>query len=188
MAVEAPVHENVIAERVRSHVRFGSTSGLRSAIRSAIQQRLRAGTIRQDLAQPEFFYPASFDEVKPRRPSAGGARRRLKFIADAEIEAGVLRIARAGYGCVRDELVAETARHFGNRRTGHRIAGRIGNVVDSLERDGRLRAESGKLVAQEAVVKTVIAGMEWPVVGATGSDPRKLLRRKPAAWRPPEGP
>jgi predicted nucleic acid-binding protein len=87
----------------------------------------------------------STDPVQPRAPQSDDSRRRVEHIALAELKAGVLVCAELLYGAGRDDLISETARQFGFRRTGKDIASRIGKAIDQLLQAGKLAGDAEML-------------------------------------------
>jgi len=150
LEVEGPVHSDLVVERIRQ--RYGlKRAGHR--IRERIETELRrrdAGRIRMRLrgGRPVFFMKAG-SEIVPRRPAQDTPKRKIEHIADIELEAGLLLLARKSFGCGEDELTTETARQFGFQRTGRVITDRLGRVVAGLRRRGRLRRRFGSLIAAD---------------------------------------
>ena len=75
------------------------------------------------------------------------SRRSVEHIPLVELKAGVLACAKLLYGAGRDNLIVETARRFGFRRTGKYIKDRIGDAVDQLHKDGKLTGTAQMLNA-----------------------------------------
>ena len=155
--VEGPVHRDVVLERVRrrfraSRMRGATRQRFLSAIRTAARINLlwlpeeRAGAAAQHMF---LIDPAASDSIAPRAPVDGATRRRIEHISLAELKAGILVCAELLYGAGRDDLIAETARQFGYRRTGKDIASRIGKAVDQLCHAGKLTGDAQMLTVAD---------------------------------------
>ena len=79
----------------------------------------------------DFLGPAEAAAIEPRAIDSG-TDRPVETIADAELRAGLAEVLAVSYGSSRDELIAETARQFGYRRTGGQISTRLGQALDHL--------------------------------------------------------
>lgn len=155
--VEGPVHRDVVLERVRRRFRASRMRGatrLRflSAIRTAARINLLWLPEESAGAAAQYMFlmdPAAAESITPRAPIDGSPRRRIEHISLSELKAGVLVCAELLYGAERDDLVAETARQFGYRRTGKDIASRIGKAVDQLIHAGRLSGDAQMLTVSD---------------------------------------
>lgn len=142
LEVEGPVHRDLIVERVRGRY------GLRRAgkrIQARLDLDLRngsAGRIGQPAAgaasRRKVFWTVPDRAAVPRRPAPGNAPRKIEHFADGELEAGVLLVAEKCFGAGLDDLVTQTAREFGFRRTGAEIEKKLSAVVRRLHRRGDL--------------------------------------------------
>lgn len=155
--VEGPVHRDILLERVRrrfraSRMRGATRQRFLNEIRRAAHVNLmwlpeeRAGAAAQHLF---LMDPAGADSISPRAPTSDDTRRRVEHISLAELKAGVLVCAEMLFGAGRDDLIAETARQFGYRRTGTDIARRIGKAVDRLVHAGKLTGDDQMLTAAD---------------------------------------
>lgn len=151
--VEGPIHPALVVERICG--RYGiRRAGKR--IRERIATALPKGAA-ASLEPPAPGAPhrdAVFCSIRdrnptPRRPAAGAAPRKIEHIANRELDAGILAVARACLGGTRDELVTHAAREFGFRRTGAKITERLERAVTRLRRSGRLRKSDDALVAAD---------------------------------------
>ena len=156
--VEGPVHRDIVLERVRrrfqaSRMRGATSQRFLNAIRRAAHVNLmwlpeeRAGAAAQYLF---LMDPADAESVAPRAPTSDDTRRRVEHISLTELKAGILVCAEMLYGAGRDDLIAETARQFGYRRTGKDIARRIGKAVDQLVDAGKLTGDDQMLTAADS--------------------------------------
>ena len=87
-------------------------------------------------------------DSSPPRPRRD-ADRSIDHIADAELDEVVLLITRKTFGAAKPDLVRETARQFGYRRTGRDIKGRLDERIERLLEDGRLSPRGDMLVASD---------------------------------------
>ena len=142
---EAPVHFEQIAERIRHRwglKRTGAAIGER--IKTAVSSLAKDGTIEWAPALStrrvaDRFLVKPGVESRPRRPKLEEPARSIDHVSDPEIAAGVLVVARAIHGGRRADIVQQTAREFGYKRTGGHIDDRIGQVIDDMLRDTVLR-------------------------------------------------
>ena len=101
-------------------------------------------------SSPFLILPGQSIDLRPRAPHASAprnhaSRRKIEHIPLLEIKSGVLVSANLLYGAGRTDLIKETARQFGFRRTGKGITKRIGQAVDELVRDGKLTGDDRML-------------------------------------------
>ena len=132
--VEHPVHIDVVVERLRGVLAVQRIrEGIRSRIYGAVGNAIGGGAIRHD---GEFLLLADErgEEIRPRLDP----ERPIGRVSDAELDAGLLAVARRTFGAGQDDLVRETARQFGWRRTGHEIRERLNERVERLVESGRL--------------------------------------------------
>ena len=156
--VEGPVHRDIVLERVRrrfraSRMRGATRQRFLSAIRRAARDsRLWLGEKESGAAAQHLFLldPADAESIAPRAPTSDDTRRRVEHISLAELKAGILVCAEMLYGAGRDDLIAETARQFGYRRTGKDIARRIGKAVDQLVHAGKLTGDDQMLTVADS--------------------------------------
>lgn len=151
--IEGPIHPALVVERICG--RYGiRRAGKR--IRERIATALPKGAA-ASLEPPAPGAPhrdAVFCTIRdrnptPRRPPAGAAPRKIEHIANRELDAGILSVARACLGGTGEELVTRAAREFGFRRTGAKITERLERAVTRLRRSGRLRKSGDALVAAD---------------------------------------
>ena len=121
--------------------------------------------------------PSQAARILPRAPQADApqnhsSRRRVHNIPLAELKAGILVYAEFLYGASRDDLIKETARRFGFRRTGKDVAKRIGASVDQLVKEGHLVGDSDMLTVVDQREPTAATGIETESDGRSGhADP-----------------
>ena len=154
--MEGPVHSDVVIERIRRRFGVGRLRGhTRGRVRNAMRDAVSRNELEWvpestgDILPPQSFLvvPGQWDTVRPRMPRDEESRRSVEHIPLVELKAGVLACAKLLYGAGRDNLIVETARRFGFRRTGKYIKDRIGDAVDQLHKDGKLTGTAQMLNA-----------------------------------------
>jgi hypothetical protein len=147
---EAPVHIDVLVERVRGHFQLQRAgSRIQDAILAGIKEAVRGRAVNW-LSSPgrlnEFLVISLDREIVPRGALLDGTVRDIDHLPDQEIEAGVIRVVRAIVGASKDEVITATARAFGYARTGHHVEGRMAQAIDRLLATRRLIERVGSLV------------------------------------------
>ena len=117
-------------------------SRIRAHIHRAWGQATATGVLRRD---GDFLWLAdgTAPSVRPRHDPD----RSIERVADPELDAGLLLVARQTFGAAQPELVRETARQFGWRRTGPDIRARLDQRVERLLEEGELSRRGETLVA-----------------------------------------
>ena len=147
VSVEQPVHVDTVIERLR--VAFGAGRAgmrMRDHIREAVRHAVAAGSVRYEQGDDAFLRLPGDDGPSLPRHSGG---RRIGQIADVELDEALVAVARRTFGSPGEDLIRETARQFGYRRTGPDIAGKLQERIDSLVKSGRLLSQGGMLVAPD---------------------------------------
>lgn len=171
--VEGPIHPALVLERICG--RYGiRRAGKRIRARLATALPNGAAAALEPPAPGAPHRDAVFCTIRdrnptPRRPRAGTAPRKIEHIANRELDAGILSVARACLGGTREELVTRAAREFGYRRAGAKITERLERAVARLRRSGRLRKSGDALVADDAQAGRPPAPVESPFPGGTRS-------------------
>lgn len=154
--VEAPVHVDMVVERVRRHYQLHRAgSRVRDAVLGGIADALRRRTVTwlpltDSTGRRSQFLVTTVDRsFEPRGVLQDGTVRGIDHLCDQEIEAGVIRVVRAMVGASKDEVITATARAFGYARTGQHVEGRMANAVDRLLARRRLVERVGSLVLQD---------------------------------------
>lgn len=140
--IEGPVHIDILIERIR--VSYGlRRSG--AVIRQRVMYGVQKAIAQQMVVRTGGFLQRPNGTAVPRRPASDTAPRTIGFIADRELDGGILRVVDSLYNAERDDLIAEVARQFGFKRTGSEIRDRIGRSIDRLVERGGLRYRSGTI-------------------------------------------
>lgn len=151
--IEGPIHPALVVERICG--RYGirrAGKRIREHIATALPKGAAASLEPPDPGAPHrdaVFCNLRDRNPTPRRPTAGAAPRKIEHIANRELDAGILSVARACLGGTREELVTRAAREFGFRRTGAKITERLERAVTRLRGAGRLRKSGDALVAAD---------------------------------------
>lgn len=150
---EAPVHVDVVVERVRRHYRLQRAGRrVRDAVLEGVEEALQRRTATwlpptdSSGRRSEFLVTSVDGEFEPRGALQDRTVRDIDHLCDQEIEAGVIRVVRAMVGASKDEAVTATARAFGYARTGQHVEGRMAKAVDRLLATHRLVERVGSLV------------------------------------------
>ena len=138
--VEQPVHIDTIIDRVRDT--YGAPrAGKR--IRDRVEQAIEHILDRPRESTLQFLESTkSLEQSRPRRE----AKRPIDRVAGPEIDAALLLVAKVSFGIEQGELVRETARQFGWRRTGQEIERRLNEGVERLLKEERLELQGNMLV------------------------------------------
>ena len=150
---EGPIHFEHICERIRQ--RWGlkrAGSAIRDRIKTAVATVVRDGTIEWDPAKStrkvvDRFLVRPDVAPSPRRPRAGEPPRKIEHVSDVEIAAGVLIVVDTIHGGRRNDVIQQTAREFGYKRTGGQIDDRIGQVIHQMLKEGLFRQVNGVITA-----------------------------------------
>ena len=141
--VEQPVHIDAVVDGLRIVLGVGRVgTRIRAHIQRAILSAITDGVLSRD---GEFLQVA--DEAGTAARPRHDPDRPIGRVADSELDAGLLLVARRTFGASQPDLVRETARQFGWRRTGPDIRDRLNERLDSLLESGRLRQRGDTLVA-----------------------------------------
>ena len=140
ISAEQPVHFNTIIDRVRTIYgapRVGKR--IRERVEQAIERILNRP---RDRAKHFLVHTESDGQIRPRRD----AKRPIDRVAPSEIDEGLLLVAKASYGIEQADLIRETARQFGWRRTGQHIDRGLNGGIERLLKARRLSLRANMLV------------------------------------------
>ena len=140
---EQPVHIDTIIDRVRAA--YGATrTGKR--IRERVEQAIERVLGRpRDRTRHFLVHNRSAGQLRPRRD----AKRPINCVAPSEIDGGLLVVAKASYGMEQADLIRETARQFGWRRTGQDIDRTLSEGIERLLKAGQLSLRANMLVISD---------------------------------------
>ena len=144
IAVEQPIHIDTVIDRARA-VYGVSRAGkmIRARITQAVKQMAAAGVLCREESDDKFLSLASnAGPCQPRR----NADRVIGRVAPSEIDEGLLLIIGMTFGAEKADIVRETSRQFGWRRTGRDIDNKLSERVERLLEAGRLSFQADMLV------------------------------------------
>jgi hypothetical protein len=141
--VEAPVHLDVVADRVRTCWDFNITRRLREMIASAVQWLQQAGRCeRHDevvwLPGGHPVHPASCI-VRVPAPNDPSSVRQIEHIPACELQGAIWCMLDEARTVHQDELIVELARLFGFRRTSPQIRLALTAALETMEADGLMQ-------------------------------------------------
>lgn len=135
VSAEGPVHFEVIIERLRRRYALGRVrEEARVTVQSTVNKLEHSGKL---LSGEDDFYHLPGQEIRPRRPSAH-VRRPVSHLSLAELKAGMLAVLAVVSGPTAEDLVRETARHFGFERTGPDIKASLDQALEILVDEGHV--------------------------------------------------
>jgi very-short-patch-repair endonuclease len=138
VAIEAPIHIDLVAQRLRDSSAIGRLG-------ARIQRNLEAAISKADATfDGQFVRANSPGELAVRAPSAL-TERTVDQLPPEELSAAIIGVVRDARGISPEEATAHVAAIFGWRRRGSIIAGQLGSVVKGLCDDGRLVLTTGGL-------------------------------------------
>ena len=143
ISVEQPVHIDTINDRVRAA--YGATRAgkrIRERVEQAIERVLGRP---RDRNRHFLVHDCSARQIRPRRD----AKRPINRVAPSEIDGGLLVVAKASYGMEQPDLIRETARQFGWRRTGQDIERTLSEGIERLQKAGQLSLRADMLVVEQ---------------------------------------
>ena len=143
--VEGPVHYDVVVRRLLDHHRMvGRNAQFRESIATTVRSALSSRSIRM---QDEFLWRRKWQLTrKPRIPGSGSARRKIEHISPIELKTAMLMTVREMFGGSEEEVLRQTARNLGYRRSGSRITRRLSEVFAKMLNDGDLAESFGSIV------------------------------------------
>jgi len=156
VTVEAPVHVDLVIERIRARYGLQRAGRLvRESVSGGIKTALSSGRVAWLEKSPKsrsdgaFLIVDATAPVRPRGASPTGAIRAIHHVSDTEIEAGLLVVIRAMFGASRSDAIVATARAFGYSRLGENVESRIKKAVARLSAKGVLIAQQDSLIVRE---------------------------------------
>ena len=145
--IEQPVYDDTVITRVRQAYNVSRAGKNVSArISQAIKLSVMDGALhRIDGDDTCLSVSGNLGQVRPRQ--AGD--RSIKQIPAVELDEGLLLVARKAFGIEKEDLLCETARQFGYRRTGSDIAERLNERINHLMERKQLSRQGNMLVASD---------------------------------------
>ena len=143
ISVEQPVHIDTIIDRVRAA--YGAPRAgkrIRERVEQAIERILNRP---RDRTMQFLAHTKNASQIRPRRD----AERPIDRVAPSEIDGGLIVVAKASFGMEQVDLIRETARQFGWRRTGQHIDRSLSEGIVRLLKAGRLSLRANMLVISD---------------------------------------
>ncbi len=141
--VEQPVHVDTIIDRVRD---IYGAQRMGKRIRERLEEAI-TGVLGRPRDNAVHFLESTrrFGRLQPRREP----KRPVYRVAGPEIDEALVLVATASFGIEIGDLVRETTRQFGWRRTGQGIERKLNERVEKLIEEGRLEFQGNMLVAKD---------------------------------------
>ena len=92
-----------------------------------------------------FVSLVGFKDLKVRIPKSSNDIRPIEYICDSELALALTTIAKHSFGISPENLITETARAFGFKRTGGNISFNLKRVYEKLLLDGIIKEIEGKV-------------------------------------------
>lgn len=102
------------------------------------------------MVKDKYVSLANFDNLRVRIPENINDVRPIDYISEDELALALTTIASQSFGITPDDLIIETARVYGFKRTGGKISSTLRKVYNQLEAEGKICEIDGKVsVVQE---------------------------------------
>ena len=95
--------------------------------------------------EDDFVSLNGFNDLKVRVPKTSNDIRPIEYICDSELALALTTIAQHSFGISPDNLITETARAFGFKRTGGNISFNLKRVYEKLTLEGKIKEIEGKV-------------------------------------------
>ena len=140
--MEQPVHFDIICQRLCPLMgREKGTSVVQKRIRTLIRRN------EEKYIKKDDFYSIAKDKNDYKVREAGN--RQIKYISIDEITNGMMKILKQNIGLTKEELIKETVKLFGFRRTGENIEKRMEIGLNSLVNANKIVINNAKIVIVE---------------------------------------
>ena len=93
----------------------------------------------------DFVSLIDFNDIKVRIPKSPDDTRPIEYISDDELALALTTIASHSFGITPNDLITETARVYGFKRTGGKISAALQKVYNQLLTTGRIKEIDGKV-------------------------------------------
>lgn len=135
LAIETPIHRAELARRTATWYGMARTgSRIRERVDASVDWLVSRGQVE---AKGEFVWMEG--KVVPRRRDGDGVSSRAEELPPQEIRAAIRLLLTHRAPLLQDEIVPETARLLGFKRTGSKLSAVIGSVLTSLIDAGEVR-------------------------------------------------
>ncbi len=147
--VEQPVHADEVVQRVKQ------AYGLKQAgsrLTQAVELGLAFGVQRAAFVVRDGFYRLPGGEVvlRDRSEVASKDLRSAAMLPPMELAAGLEAVVKDHLGVSREDAVRAVSKQLGFKRTGEGVADALGDALELMLADGRLREEGDRLYVAEA--------------------------------------
>ena len=95
--------------------------------------------------EDDFVSLNGFNDLKVRVPNTSNDIRPIEYICDSELALALTTIAQHSFGISPENLITETARAFGFKRTGGNISFNLRRVYEKLTLEGKIKEIEGKV-------------------------------------------
>lgn len=137
--LEQPIHFDVICQRLCSLMRREKGT---SVVQNQILYTIRRN--QDKFSEKNGFYCIAGEENSYKVRKSGS--RQIKYISTDEISKGILQILNHNIGMTKEELIKETVRAFGFKRTGANIEVQINKGLDSLVQENIIVINDNKVL------------------------------------------
>jgi very-short-patch-repair endonuclease len=93
----------------------------------------------------DFVSLVGFNDLKVRISKDSNDIRPIEYISDEELALALSTIAQHSFGITPNDLITETARVYGFKRTGERISSTLRRVYNNLVENGKIKEIDGKV-------------------------------------------
>jgi len=150
---EGPVYEGAVIRRLARLWGYKQAGArIRRAVRDGVRHAVGRGTVTQSVENGDRTVlddPLRKGAPNPRTRSDldGSWLKQVDMIPPREIRAALRQVVEDSIGIGADECVAEAARRFGFKRSGHKVKTRFGQQIEKMVQRGDLVREgrSGEL-------------------------------------------
>lgn len=118
-----------------------ATNVIRQNVRSLLKYHMN----NQTQQKGDFVTLIDFDNISVRVPESSNDIRPIEYISEDELALALKTIVMHSFGITPDDLITETARAYGFKRTGDKISTTLKAVYEQLLSDGILKVVDGKV-------------------------------------------
>lgn len=99
----------------------------------------------------DFVSLVGFNDLKVRVPKSSYDIRPIEYISEDELSLALTTIAKHSFGITSDDLITETARVYGFKRTGGKISSTLRKTYNQLVDCGKIKEIDGKVSVIEVI-------------------------------------
>jgi hypothetical protein len=143
IAIEQPIHFDELCRRIAPlYGRQKVSSVLRNEVNQIFRYKLRGKIVNED----SFIRITGYENIKVRVPNPDDDYiRPIEYICAKELALAMKTIASHSFGITPDNLVVQTAREFGYKRTSENITGTLKKVYDRMLNNYEVEEIDGKV-------------------------------------------